>query len=84
MTQLLTYQMWQFTQWLRRPLAVTARFVKGLSLKCHSQQIFIQPDPAIIAQYANSRPNIVRITNTHQWIRGPIVVKDLGAGFYVH
>jgi hypothetical protein len=34
----------------------------------------------IKARYANSHPNIVRIANTCQWIRGHVIAKSAGSG----
>jgi hypothetical protein len=42
--------------------------------------IFISPNPAVTSWYANSHPNIARITNTRQWIRGRVVTKSAGSG----
>jgi hypothetical protein len=43
-------------------------------------QIFIRPDPAVTGRYANGRPNIAQIANTHQWIRGQVVAKSAESG----
>jgi hypothetical protein len=40
-------------------------------------RIFIRPDPAVRARYANGHPNIARIRGV---IRGPVVAKSAGSG----